>query len=125
MKECPKCGELNGDNNERCYKCNTVLEAAPSYRVCPKCKTIYSAKSQTCERCGVPLAVYTAEMSYASTGSADKWMYVIAVLFPLIGIILGMIYLARREDDIGKPVLIASVVASIVWGVVFSFIFLL
>jgi len=23
MRTCPKCGELNGDSNERCYKCNT------------------------------------------------------------------------------------------------------
>lgn len=42
-------------------------------------------------------------------------MYAIAILLPIIGIILGLIYLARKEDSIGKSLLIAAIVANIVW----------
>ena len=38
MKQCPKCGELNGDKNERCYKCNEYLgKSAVTKKICPKC----------------------------------------------------------------------------------------
>ena len=126
MKECPKCGELNGDTNGRCYKCNTALESVPSYKkICPKCKTIYSAKKDTCDQCHIPLAVYNQEILENSGIGTDRGMFVIALLFPLIGIIMGLIYLARQEDDVGKSVLITSIVAGVVWGIIFSVIFLL
>ena len=42
-------------------------------------------------------------------------MYIVAVLLPLIGIILGLIYLARKEDSVGKNVLITAIVAGVIW----------
>ena len=126
MRECPKCGELNGNNSTRCYKCNAALGPVMDYKkVCPKCKMIYSAKKDTCDRCHIPLAVYNEEILNSSGGGTDGWMYLIAVLFPLIGIIMGLIYLARQEDHIGKSLLITSIVTSFIWGIIVSlFLFL-
>ena len=59
--------------------------------------------------------MYTKDLTYDSGTSSDFWMYVVAVLLPLIGIILGLIYLARKEDSVGKNVLITAIVAGVVW----------
>lgn len=32
MKTCPKCGELNGNNNTKCYKCSTPLGKIDGYK---------------------------------------------------------------------------------------------
>lgn len=59
--------------------------------------------------------MYTRDLTYESGSGAQFWMYIIAVLLPLIGVILGLIYLARKEDDIGKSVLITGIVAGVIW----------
>lgn len=40
-------------------------------------------------------------------------MYVISVLIPLAGIILGCINIAREEDDLGKSLIITGVILGI------------
>ena len=119
MKTCPKCGEINGDNNSRCFKCNAVLGPVASYKkICPNCRTIYSGTKDVCEKCQQPLAVYNESNAAVSSsqGGSSTWMYVIAVLIPLIGTILGLIYLGRREDSLGKSVLVTSIVAWVAWA---------
>lgn len=116
MRKCPKCGELNGDNNTSCYKCGAAIGPVSSYqKICPKCKKIYSDRADTCEDCHIPLTMYTKNLTYDSGNGPEGWMYAIAILLPMIGIILGLIYLARKEDSIGKSLLIAAIVANIVW----------
>ena len=116
MRKCPKCGELNGDNNTSCYKCGAAIGPASSYqKICPKCKKIYSDRAGTCEDCHIPLTMYTKNLTYDFGNGPEGWMYAIAILLPMIGIILGLIYLARKEDSIGKSLLIAAIVANIVW----------
>lgn len=122
MRVCPKCGEINGDNNTSCFKCGALITASNSYqKICPKCKTIYSAKTTTCENCGSLLAVYSSSSYKHSTSDASegaaRWMYIVAILLPLIGIIMGLIYLGRREDDIGKTMIMTSIIASVVWAI--------
>lgn len=118
MKTCPKCGEINGDNNTRCFKCDAVLGKVISYKkICPNCKTIYSGTKDICDKCQRPLAVYNeANTASHSQGGSSTWMYVIAILIPLIGTILGLIYLGRKEDSTGKSVLITSIAAWIAWA---------
>ena len=116
MRKCPKCGELNGDNNTSCYQCGAVIGPVSSYqKICPKCKKIYSDRADTCEDCHVPLTMYTKDLTYDSDKGSNFWMYIVAVLLPLIGIILGLIYLARKEDSVGKNVLITAIVAGVIW----------
>ena len=59
--------------------------------------------------------MYTKDLTYDSGTGSNFWMYVVAVLLPLIGIILGLIYLARKEDSVGKNVLITAIVAGVIW----------
>jgi uncharacterized membrane protein YbjE (DUF340 family) len=41
-------------------------------------------------------------------------MYVVSILIPLVGIILGCIYISRREDELGKSLIITGVVSNII-----------
>ena len=123
MKTCPKCGELNGNNNTKCYKCGTPLGKIDGYKkICPKCGILYSSKTSRCEKCGGLLSVFSGEVLTGSSSDAEKWPYIIAILFPLIGIILGLIFIGQRKDE-GPTVLITSIVASVVWGILWFIIF--
>ena len=115
MRTCPKCNELNGDNRTECWKCKTSLGPVDQYKkICPKCGFIYSQKSETCEKCGGRLGVYdNTFINTKKSGDSDSWMYVVSVLIPLIGIILGCIYIARGEDELGKSLIITGVISNI------------
>ncbi len=124
MKTCPKCGELNGDDRTDCFKCRAALPAQQATRkVCPKCGAIYSPKSETCEACGTRLAVYTPEKGSSGGSYAEWWHYLVAILFPLIGLIMGLVYLSRGDDDLGKTVIItvlAGVGIQVVLGILLA-----
>lgn len=118
MKECPKCKELNGENQTACWKCHTSLGPKETYKkICPKCGVIYSAKAVYCEECGSHLSVYSNQRTYSSSSESNTWMYVIAVFFTFIGIILGCIQIAKGENELGKSLIITSIVASVIIGV--------
>ena len=117
MKTCLKCNELNGETRTECWKCKTFLGPVDTYKkICTKCGYIFSAKAENCDKCGGRLSVYTESENYKNVGqdSSGFWMYIVSVVIPLIGIILGCIYIARREDDLGKSLIITGVVSNII-----------
>ena len=118
MKTCPKCGELNGENSTQCFQCGTHLKVSAYQKICPKCKQIYRADQEYCDNCpDTTLSVYMPDDPCEKGGSVT-WMYVVGFLFPLIGIILGIVYIARREEELGKSLLLFSIFAPIVVGIV-------
>lgn len=124
MKTCPKCGELNGDDRADCFKCRTILPAQSHHRkICPKCGTIYPPKKETCDECATRLAVYTPEKGSTKQSYVEWWHYVVAILFPLIGLIMGCVYISRGDDDLGKTMIvtvIAGFVIQVVLGVLLA-----
>ena len=63
MKTCEKCGELNGERLDKCYKCHADLPNAPlkselaTYmpkydKVCAVCKDILKPDATKCPSCG-------------------------------------------------------------------------
>ncbi|AZT91644.1 hypothetical protein ELD05_06540 [Caldicellulosiruptor changbaiensis] len=117
MKICPKCNELNGENRTECWKCGAILGPVDKYKkICPRCGLIYSQRSEICDKCGGRLSVYDGSTDYKFSGTDNSgcWLYIVSILFPLIGIILGCIYIARREDDLGKSLIITSVVVMVI-----------
>lgn len=126
MKTCPNCNEVNGDGRSECWKCHTPLkESDRYYKICPKCNEVYTMKATRCKVCDGDLRVCDSHMSTYddNTSGGEKWQYVIAVLFPLIGIILGCIYLGRQDDNKGKNLLILSIILMIVYGILSSIFF--
>ncbi|WP_273324262.1 hypothetical protein [Vallitalea guaymasensis] len=117
MKTCSKCGELNGENAIRCFKCNNSFGPQDNYKkICQKCGSIYSSRTENCKECGSRLAVYTSDNinSHSSVDRSGFWMYIVAVLFPIVGIILGCVYIARREDETGKSLILTSIFSVII-----------
>lgn len=116
LKTCPKCREQNGENRTTCYSCGTTLE---SYKkICRKCGSVHGEKDEICRSCGGGLSVYSPTFSFESTekeSEGKSWIYVLTILIPIVGLILGLIYMGKNDDD-GKPLLILSVVLSIVYG---------
>jgi len=110
MRTCPKCYEINGDKT--CWKCKTFIGEVNTgnlhRKICPKCGIIFKHNSNTCSECASPLAVYDEQPK--NTSKSGCWMYVIAFLIPLIGLILGLIYIAKDEEETGKPLMIFSII---------------
>ena len=125
MKTCPNCKELNGENQGRCWKCNTFLGAVGTYKkVCPKCGRIYSSKEEICQNCGTQLAVYGQGQLYNDEeDSATIWVYVVSFFIPLVGFIMGCVYISKDEGDMGKSLIITGLVSSILWFVVALLLF--
>lgn len=59
MKACPKCGEMLGNNVEKCFKCNYVFndvkKVAPNsnhFKRCPVCDNLNPSSQKYCKQCG-------------------------------------------------------------------------
>lgn len=125
MITCPKCNEVNGNTRTTCYKCGAIFSKIDSYKkICRKCKTTYSSRETTCKHCDITLSVLS-DNTNTGTDNANNAsfngcaLYIVSVLIPLLGIILGCIYIAKNENDYGKSLIFTSVVAIILWGMLF------
>lgn len=125
MKKCPKCGELNGDGNEKCYKCGediSDMRTAPRY--CPSCQSVFSPKVDICPNCKIETTEYNPAIAkYVKNASTvDMWMYVLAFFIPIVGIILGCIQFGKNDRSGGRNLIIVSVVSVFVYFLVYGFI---
>ena len=123
MKKCPKCGELLGDSALTCFKCKSSQPKSTSYRkICQKCQSIYSSSASTCEKCHSTLAVHYDHQSIpVSQEESEMWPYVVGFLFPVVGVILGLIYIGQKKSN-GGSVLGLSLFASIFWVILSTFL---
>ena len=125
MVECPKCHELNGENRDTCWKCRSYLPKKGVEHVCPSCGRTCRGAVVTCPDCGAYLIekkpIKNRESDRPQTAPASdnpKWMYAVAVLLPLIGIILGCIYISKDERDFGQSLIKVSVIVFVVCAVI-------
>lgn len=117
MKTCPKCGELNGDDRSDCFKCKTKLPNTGKLRkVCPQCGALYtySPQKMECDDCGVRLQVQSYDSNASTQGYAEWWHYAVAILFPLIGLIMGLVYLSRGDDELGRTMMVTVVICFVI-----------
>ena len=64
MRTCPKCGELNGDNNTECYKCGAIIGPVQSYK-----KNV-----QVVEQCIMAIKIYVIH------AAKDFWYLMIIII---------------------------------------------
>lgn len=124
MKACPKCGELNGESSVQCFKCHSKFPTGTGgvgtyTKICVRCKQIYSPRTENCPVCGTRLAVHDdgrigVPASTRESSSGNGWLFLVAFLIPLVGIILGIVYIARQEDALGKSLIVFSIAMSLV-----------
>lgn len=126
MKQCGKCGEWNGVNQESCYKCGHPLPMGEGYqKVCPRCNLTYSPRAEACEQCGGRLSVHykPSQGGGGSSGGEDGlrwWMIAAAIIWPIVGIIGGLIMKARGDGAGGRLIAISltAIAVRFVLGVV-------
>ena len=123
MKTCPKCGELLGNPVEKCFKCGHIFPASESgqsnKRVCPKCLEVFDARTTNCPNCNVPTSIYEPSKPQENqpVHFSYKWVFVLSLFMPFIGIVLGSILAASDDEhkaDNGKAILIFTTVVCIV-----------
>lgn len=122
MRVCPNCGESNGDTSRTCWKCSTVLgKAEDCKKLCPDCGAIYQNKHETCDKCGTKLVIYEdtskSRVGTVQENKADLWMYIASILLPIVGIILGCVYIAKEQKQLGKNLIVFSVACSLLWSI--------
>lgn len=123
MKTCPKCGEDNGNNNRNCYKCGYTFDDDKDVKkMCPVCSAIYLPGTKMCEDCGAKLVPYTDIISNYEPEMFEKWPYVVAVLLPFVGLILGLIFIGQQRRE-GPSTLGISIVSGIIWAIIGGLIF--
>ena len=126
MRTCPKCNELNGKNRTTCWQYDTFIGPIEMFKkICRSCGSIFDQKIEHCNKCGDLLSVYSGDISnhVEDTDNGEMWMFVVSIIIPLLGIILGLIYIARKDDDLGKSLIITSILANIILIILFAILF--
>lgn len=128
MRECPSCKELNGENNEYCYKCNAYIGPVESRRnkTCPTCGISYPSNKSYCDVCGKSLGSDSVDdyipvetkSSSSSTPYVETWMYIIGFLIPLVGIILGCIQVGKNDKEGGRNLIITAIVGMVLYAII-------
>ena len=81
-------------------------------------------KEERCKQCDEELAVCARGLPESHGGSqgGEHWQYVLSVLIPLAGIIMGCLYLGRGEEEKGKNLLILSLILAPVFSLLLFFL---
>lgn len=94
---------------------------------CPKCDALVSADITECPYCNhvfVDKDYYNTmdnPVHSASNGSSSNAvLYIVAFLIPVIGIVLGLIYIAKDNDTLGKSLLTFSIIVSVIFGIIIA-----
>lgn len=107
--------ELEKINSEKLQR--ERIANRPKEFKCPKCDGINSSKNEKCEFCG---HIFSENEYYSTTEKDDSdkksnlSLYIIALLIPIVGIILGIVYVAKNEDSTGKSLIIFSIIFGII-----------
>lgn len=124
MKTCPKCGELNGDNNTICYKCkNDISDITTVRRYCKYCKEIYTPRTKECPKCGMPTIEYdpiNMSQVHNRKNAVEPWMYIIGFLIPIVGIVLGCIQVGKDDKTGGRNLLILSIISAFIYVIIYA-----
>lgn len=88
-------------------------EHSDETKFCQNCGSQIDAKAEICPKCGVKVALPETQ---APTGGVQIFLYLIAFFIPIIGIIIGIIYITRPNKDaqnIGMGCLVLSIISAI------------
>ena len=114
-----RCGAHNRPGAQICHNCGKSLKASNTYKKCPNCGKTFPLSAEECSKCHYKLFVTgdsAAAVEAKNNGTSAEipiWKWVVAFLFPLIGIIMGvcMISVSSAEStESGKRLIIGSIV---------------
>lgn len=146
VKHCSKCNEDNVYSANICAKCGNSLTDAVVYGskskdiieirdTCPDCNEKIKPGARNCSNCGSFLAkthtssgraTYRQSYNYSNISGSTKALLIIAtILFPIIGLILGGVYITSddyEKHDLGVSLLILGIIMAIV-GIIIGVIY--
>lgn len=99
---CPSCGQSNPDEAKFCGKCGAPVAAAP--------KPVHAVSGAAKET-----GVVSQQMK--------TWMMVASIVLPIVGIVVGIVYLLDdnpEKKEAGKLWLIVGIIAAVVWTALFG-----
>ena len=100
---CPKCGAPNKAVNTICPYCGYKFKNSDYYNVDDR-------KSQTKD---TPTEQVTS----------NTILYIIALLLPIVGIFIGIVYIGNDDDHLGRSLILFSIIVSIIFAILwFAFI---
>ena len=109
MKKCEKCGYMNVDNAKNCFKCNQSFPSITKKRGCSQCNKEYPASIVSCPICGMNVTYYEPYRPSPVKYVKEKrkiWPYVVALLVPVVGLVLGGFFIAKGK---GSSVLLTAI----------------
>lgn len=128
VKICPKCGESNKENATSCIECGESLLSINSvgvsdkdkrvkigYERCPHCDKKLDGSPLKCPYCGTDLSRKSTNRYYAVNRGSNKGgnvgIYILSVLIPLVGLIIGAIWLSSddKKEEGGTAIALAVV----------------
>jgi hypothetical protein len=106
---------------------------------CPECSKEISDKASTCIGCGCPVGNLKqssilkehnniskegltmspiSEHNFNSEENSEIGIYLFSLLIPIIGIILGIIYIGKNKEKFGLSLIGLSIFASMIYGTI-------
>jgi predicted nucleic acid-binding Zn ribbon protein len=95
---CPKCGAPNKSVNTICPYCGYKFKDSDYYN-------IDNREDQV-------------EDIQPKQESSNAILYVISLLLPIVGIILGIVYIGKDKEHLGRSLILFSIVVSIIYGAI-------
>lgn len=74
---------------------------------CIKCGETNADERETCWKCNEPLP---------KPEKVESWMYLIAFLIPLAGIILGCIKVGQKDNEGGKKLILIAILGAVIFA---------
>ncbi len=112
-KFCPNCGTEMNDTSNFCPSCGTSQQPNESTTnvniTCSNCGSPIPQGSMTCVRCGTPL--YKKDYKFVLIIG-----YILSIIAPIIGIIIGIYLLTRKDDpDVHKHGIIMAIIGAAIF----------
>ena len=124
---CTECGKAVPSGSSVCPECGAPVQSAGSAIICSECGKAVPSGSQICPECGAPTAPQAALMpaqpvaDMPESGGLAVCAMVFSLLFPPIGLILGIIgrkkYRIPTNIALCKAAVIISVITCILYTV--------
>lgn len=115
--KCPNCGSENVDTAVFCSFCGKEMKSTET-RNCVSCGRSIAWNANVCPYCGKDYRVQAfAQPPQPLISSGMRvLLYIISILIPIAGIIIGAIYYAKPEEEykhVGKICLVIGIVVTV------------
>jgi predicted RNA-binding Zn-ribbon protein involved in translation (DUF1610 family) len=115
--KCPNCGFENPDTAAFCSSCGKEMKSIGT-RNCVSCGRSIAWNANVCPYCGKDYRIqaYAQPPQPLISSGMKVLLYIISVLIPIAGIIIGAVYYTKPEEEykhVGKICLVIGVVITV------------